>query len=95
MEGNDQRAFELIEEMKDARDVGEHMSATAIGLSLAALGRTDEATGWLVQAYRERDFWLRWHLREALGEYPELARSQALRNILVRLGLDDASIAKR
>lgn len=95
MKGNDQRAFELIEEMKDARDVGEHMSATAIGLSLAAVGRMEEATGWLVQAYRERDFWLRWHLREALGEYPELTRSQALRNILVRLGLDDASIAKR
>ena len=95
MSGNNQRAFKLIEEMKNARDVGEHMSATVIGLNLAALGYTDEAVGWLVQANREKDFWLRWHLREALEEYPELARSQVLRNISVQLGLDDESIAKR
>ena len=77
------------------RDEGKSFSATTIGLGLAALGKTREATSWLVQAEREGEFWLRWHLKSALRDFPELAADPAMQQLLQRMGLDDAAIAER
>lgn len=95
LNGNLEVAEALLEEMFEARERGDIWSATTIGMSLASLGRIDEAAIWFVRAYRERDFWLRWHLRPAIQDIPALGVHPTIRNLLELMGLDDASIEQR
>ena len=95
LSGDLARANVMMEKMLEKRDRGTHWSATTIGLGLAAVGRYDDAVSWLVQANRERDFWLRWHLRSAVEDYPELATHDAVIALLADMGLDDDSIKAR
>jgi tetratricopeptide (TPR) repeat protein len=88
-------AQEVIDMAIAWRDDGKPFSATTIGLGLAGLGQTREAASWLVQAERERDFWLRWHLKSALRDFPALAAEPVMVQLLSRMGLDDASIEER
>ncbi len=95
MDNNEEQARELLDTAIALRDAGESYSATTIGLGLAALGETSEGARWLVQAERERDFWLRWHLKSALQDFPQLAAEPAIDSLLQRMGLDDTSIQTR
>lgn len=85
----------MLEEMLDKQAKEKSLSATTIGLSFAALGRIEEAADWLIQAQQERDFWLRWHLRAALEDFPGLAQLPKVINLVEEMGLDDASIQAR
>ena len=95
MNGDLESAETLLESMIARRATGEFMSATPIGMGLAALGRADEAADWLMSAYRERDYWLEWHIVSATRAYPELGANLRIQNLLKLLGLDEASIQER
>ena len=64
-------------------------------MGLAAMGRIEESVIWFVRAYRERDYWLEWHMLSAARLYPELGAHPAYQNVLKLLGLDEASIQER
>ncbi|MEH6634553.1 MAG: hypothetical protein V7700_03495, partial [Halioglobus sp.] len=95
LNGDLDSAEAILQEMLDVRERGDTWSATTIGMSLASLGRIDEAAIWFVRAYRERDYWLLWHLRSAIHDIPALGVDPTIRNLLERMGLDDASIERR
>jgi TolB-like protein len=95
LNGDRERAVALLDKMLAIRKAGGLMSATVVGMSLASLGRIDEAVIWFVRAQRERDFWLRWHLKSAILDVPSLGENQAIQTLLEDMELDDASIAKR
>jgi TolB-like protein/tetratricopeptide (TPR) repeat protein len=95
LNGDLDSAEAMLQEMLHARERGEIWSATTIGMSLASLGRIDESTIWFVRAHREHDYWLLWHLRSAIQDIPALGVHPTIRNLLERMGLDDASIAQR
>jgi tetratricopeptide (TPR) repeat protein len=95
MSGENELARQYLDTAMALRDEGQPYSATTIGLGLAALGETSDAARWLVQAERERDFWLRWHLRSALEDFPGLATEPAIESLTKRMGLDDSSIQQR
>lgn len=95
MQGDTDAARALLDTTLRWRDEGMLFSATTIGLGLAGLGDTHEAARWLVQAERERDFWLRWHLKSALRDFPALAAEPMIPQLLSRMGLDDSSIEAR
>jgi len=85
----------MLEEMLEKQASEKSLSATTIGLSFAALGRLEEAVKWLIQAQQEKDFWLRWHLRGALEDFPRLAQRPKMVRLVEDMGLDDASIQGR
>ena len=85
----------LLAEMLQKQAKEKSLSATTIGLSFAALGRMEEAADWLIQAQQERDFWLRWHIRAALEDFPGLAQLPKVITLVEAMGLDDASIQAR
>lgn len=93
--GDLERAENVLKEMLAIRNAGGFMSATVVGMSLASLGRIDEAAPWFVRAQRERDFWLRWHLKSAIQDIPSLGEHPAIGSLLKNMKLDDASIAAR
>jgi len=89
------QAEELLSSMIAKRNAGASMSATPIAMGLAALGRTDESVIWFMRAYRERDYWLEWHILSAARSYSELGAHPTFQNVLKLLGLDEASIQER
>ena len=95
MNGDNELARQHVDTAIALRDAGQPYSATTIGLGLAALGETGDAARWLVQAERERDFWLRWHLKSALSDFPRLAAEPTIESLLERMGLDHSSIQQR
>ncbi|MBE9539447.1 MAG: hypothetical protein IMF06_10220 [Proteobacteria bacterium] len=95
LSGELERAKEILDDMLTIRERGGFMSATVVGMSLASLGRIDEAALWFVRAHRERDYWLRWHLKSATEDIPSLGEHPTIKILLVTMGLDDTSIAAR
>ena len=95
MNGDTELAEAVLESMIARRKSGESMSATPIGIGLAALGRIDEAAIWLMRAYRERDYWLEWHVLSTARSYPSLGAHTGFQNLLKLLRLDEASIQAR
>jgi len=95
LNGNLEQAEKILKDMLQIRTQGGFMSATVIGMSLASLGRIDEAAPWFVRAHRERDFWLRWHFKSAIADIPSLGEHLIIQNLLEIMELDDASITAR
>jgi len=95
LNGDLEQAEKILNDMLLVRTQGGFMSATVIGMSLASLGRIDDAAPWFVRAYRERDFWLRWHLKSAIDDIPSLGEHDIIQNLLDIMELDDTSIAAR
>jgi tetratricopeptide (TPR) repeat protein len=95
LDGDLEGAEEILNELLGIREQGGFLSATVVGMSLASLGRIEEAAPWFVRAHRERDYWLRWHLKSAIEDIPSLGEHPAIINLLQNMGLDDTSIAAR
>jgi hypothetical protein len=95
LNGDLEQAEELLTSMIAKRNAGASMSATPIAIGLAALGRIDESVIWFMRAYRERDYWLEWHILSAARFYPELGAHPTFQNVLKLLGLDEVSIQER
>jgi TolB-like protein len=95
LSGDIDEAETLLNSMIAKRNAGASMSATPIAMGLAGLGRIDESVIWFMRAYRERDYWLEWHILSAARAFPELAAHPTFQNVLKLLGLDEASIQER
>lgn len=95
MNGDLEQAEAVLNKMKEKRNFSETWSATSIGLGLATMGRIEEAASYLVQANRERDFWLRWHLKSYIEDIPALGVHPMIEKLLLNMGLDDATIERR
>jgi len=95
LDGDLEGAEEILNELLGIRELGGFLSATVVGMSLASMGRIEEAAPWFVRAHRERDYWLRWHLKSAIEDIPSLGEHPAIINLLQNMGLDDISIAAR
>ena len=95
MNGDLEQAEAVLNKMKERRNFSETWSATSIGLGLATMGRIEEAASYLVQANRERDFWLRWHLKSFIEDMPALGVHPMIEKLLLNMGLDDATIEQR
>ncbi|GHD27085.1 tetratricopeptide repeat protein [Parahalioglobus pacificus] len=93
--GDLQQAETLLDYMQEKRRNSETWSATTVGLSLASMGRIDDAVDMLVQANRERDFWLRWHLKSFIQDMPALGDHPRMQRLLASMALDDDTIANR
>ncbi len=95
MLGDIEAARELLEEAIAVRNSGVAFSASTIGLGYASLREMDNAANWLVQANREKDFWLTWHLNSKLEHFPVLAAHPDIIKLQKDMGLDAASIESR
>lgn len=95
MNGDLEQAEAVLNKMQERRNFSETWSATSIGLGLATMGRIEEAASYLVQANRERDFWLRWHLKSFIEDMPALGVHPMIEKLLLNMGLDDATIEQR
>ncbi|MEP6391607.1 MAG: hypothetical protein ABJ056_16950 [Halioglobus sp.] len=95
LNGDLEKAQELLGSMIAKRNAGASMSATPIAMGLAALGEVEESVIWFMRAYRERDYWLEWHILSSARSYPELADHPTFQNVLKLLGLDETSIQER
>ena len=95
LNGDLEQAEALLNYMIEKRRNGDIWSATTVGLSLASLGRIDEAADLLVQANRERDYWLRWHLKSFIQGMPALGEHPRIQRLLATMELDDDAIAGR